>query len=221
VPFVGCASDGQAGPLQAPAGQSKLVGIPAGVGQRLAYYKAEYGAGVLAPRGWHCFSAYGSDGSNLFVSPDPIDPKAPFSDSWKGFSGQAIQISDIVGGTSGRFEVAQIIARVFPDYKAFAENVIAEGIEPASSFPFGPYPKDKLTYRSKSIVEFETPANAQGLGTRSRLQANANPIDGVAILSGEETDLVLLSARLSERDHDLIPTIVEQVEKESGDSKAQ
>ena len=28
---------------------------------------------------------------NLFVTPDPIDPKAPFSDSWKGFSGQAIR----------------------------------------------------------------------------------------------------------------------------------
>ena len=165
IAIVGCASDGQAGPQQAPTGKSKAVAIPAGVGQRLAYYKAEYGAGVLAPRGWHCFSTYGSNGSNLFVTPDPIDPKALFSDSWKGFSGQAIEVSVSSGGTSGRFEVAKIIARVFPEYKAFAENVIAEGIEPASSFPFGPYPKDKLTYRSKSIVEFETPANTQGLGT--------------------------------------------------------
>jgi hypothetical protein len=221
IPFVGCASDGQAGPLQAPAGRSKLVAIPAEVAQRLAYYKAEYGAGVLAPRGWHCFSTYGSNGSNLFVTPDPIDPKAPFSDSWKGFSGQAIQISDVVGGTSGRFEVAQIIARVFPEYKAFAENVIAEGIEPASSFPFGPYPTDKLIYRSKSVVEYETPANTQGLGTVSKLEANGSAIDGVAILSGADTDLVLLSARLSEKDHDLIATIVAQVEKESADSKAQ
>ena len=155
------------------------------------------------------------------MSPDPIDPKAPFSDSWKGFSGQAIQISYSSGGTSGRFEVAQIIARVFPKYKAFAENVIAEGIEPASSFPFGPYPKDKLTYRSKSIVEYETPANTEGLGTVSRLQANASPIEGVAILSGADTDLVQLSARLSEKDHDLISTIVEQVENESADSEAQ
>jgi hypothetical protein len=221
IPFVGCASDGQAGPQQAPTGKSKAVAIPTGIGQRLAYYKAEYGAGVLAPRGWHCFSTYGSNGASLFVSPDPIDPKAPFSDSWKGFSGQAIQISYSSGGTSGRFEVAQIIARVFPEYKAFAENVIAEGIEPASSFPFGPYPKDKLTYRSKSIVEFETPANTQGLGTDSRLQANASPIDGVAILSGADTDLLLLSERLPEKDHDLIATIVRQVEKESAGAGAQ
>jgi len=198
-----------------------LVAIPAEVAQRLAYYKAEYGAGVLAPRGWHCFSTYGSNGSNLFVTPDPIDPEAPFSDSWKGFSGQAIQISDVVGGTSGRFEVAQIIARVFPEYKAFAENVIAEGIEPASSFPFGPYPKDKLIYRSKSVVEYETPANTQGLGTASKLEVNGSAIDGVAVLSGADTDLTLLSARLSEKDQDLIATIVGQVEKESADSKAQ
>ena len=221
VPFVGCASDGQLGPLKAPAGKNKAVAIPAGVAARLAYYKAEDSDGVLAPRGWHCFSTYGSDGSILFVSPDPIDPKAPFSDSWKGFSGQAIEVSVSSGGTSGRFEVAKIIARVFPEYKAFAENVIAEGIEPASAFPFGPYPKDKLTYRSKSIVEYETPANTQGLGTVSKLQANASPIDGVAILSGADTDLTLLSARLSEKDRDLIQTIVKQVEKESTDSKAQ
>jgi hypothetical protein len=221
VPFVGCASDGQAGPQQAPTGKSKAVAIPAEVAQRLAYYKAEYGAGVLAPHGWHCFSTYGSDGSILFVSSDPIDPKAPFSDSWKGFSGQAIEVSISSGGTSGRFEVAKVIERVFPEYKAFAENVIAEGIEPASSFPFGPYPKDKLTYRSKSIVEYETPANTEGLGTVSRLQANASPIDGVAILSGADTDLVLLSARLAEKDRDLIQTIVRQVEKESAESKAQ
>jgi hypothetical protein len=221
IPFVGCASDGQLGPLKAPAGESKAVAIPAGVAARLAYYKAEYGAGVLAPRGWHCFSTYGSNGSNLFVTPDPIDPKALFSDSWKGFSGQGIEVSVSSGGTSGRFEVAKIIARVFPEYKAFAENVIAEGIEPASSFPFGPYPEDKLTYRSKSIVEYETPANTEGLGTVSRLQANASPIEGVAILSGADTDLTLLSARLSEKDRDLIQTIVRQVEKESADSKAQ
>ena len=221
VPFVGCASDGQAGPLKAPAGQSKLVAIPAGDAARLAYYKAEYSAGVLAPRGWHCFSTYGSNGANLFVSPDPIDPKAPFSENWKGFPGAAVQVSVSLGGTSGRFQVAKIIAHVFPEYKAFAESVIAEGIEPASDFPFGPYPNDKLTYRSKSVAEFETPANREGLGTSSQLQAGSSPIDGVAILSGADTDLVLLSARLSEKDRDLIPAIVGQVEKESAGSKAQ
>jgi hypothetical protein len=216
VPFVGCASDGQAGPQAAPTGSSKAVAISAAAGQRLAYYKAEYGTGVLAPRGWHCFSIYGSDGSNLFVSPDSIDAKTVLlSSDWKGFPGPAIEISDSSGGTSGRFQVAKVIARVFPAYKQFAQNVIAEGIEAASDFPFGPYPNDKLTDRGTNIVEFETPANTAGLGTDSRLLPNGSPIDGVAIISGVDTDLTQLSARVSAKDRDLIPLIVKQVESDA------
>ncbi len=220
VPFVGCASDGQAGPQPAPSGKSLVVAIPAGLAQRLAYYRAEYGIGVLALRGWNCFSIYGSNGASLFVSPDPIDSKARFSLDWKGFAGQVIQLSEFDGGTSGRFEVAKVIARVFPAYKAFAQNVIADGIEPASDFPFGPYPKDKLTYRGKNIVEFETPENTQGLGTDSRLQMNASPISGVAIVSGEDTDLIQLSACFSGPDRDLIPFIIRQIESEEANSAA-
>lgn len=212
VPFVGCASDGQAGPVKAPSSQSVTNPIPSAAAQRLAYYKAQYGPGVLAPRGWHCFSTYGSDGSNLFVSPDAIDSKTLLSMDWKGFTGAAIQISVSSGGTSGRFQVAKVIARVFPAYKQFAQNVIAEGLEPASDFPSGPYANDKLTDRGTNVVEFETPANTQGLGTDSRLLPNASPIDGVAIISGTDTDLIQLSARVSAKDRDLIPLIVKQVE---------
>ncbi len=221
VPFVGCASDGQAGPQPAPSGQGLSVKIPAAVAQRLAYYKAEYGPGVLAPRGWNCFSIYGSDGSNLYVTPDPIDTTALSSLDWKGFAGQAVVVSDLDGGTSGRFEVAKVIARVFPAYKTFAQNVIAEGIEPASDFPFGPYPSDKLTYRGKNIVEFVTPANAQGLGTDLRLQMNASPIDGVAIIAGADTDLVQLSARVPATDSDLIAAMVAQAESEAAADTSQ
>jgi hypothetical protein len=215
VPFVGCPSDGQAGPIKVPAGSGKAVAISAALAPRLAYYKAEYGIGVLAPRGWHCFSTYGSDGSNLFVSASPIDPKVPFAADWKGLSGEAIQVSVSSGGTSGRFQVARVIARVFPAYQAFAQNVIAEGIVPASSFPSGPYPNDKLTYRGKNIVEFETPANAAGLGTNSRLQVGPIPIDGVAVISGADTDLTQLSARLAGNNRDLIQIIINQVELEA------
>jgi hypothetical protein len=216
VPFVGCASDGQVGPQAAPTGKSKAVAISPAAALRLAYYKAQYGPGVLAPRGWHCFSTYGSNGANLFVSPDAIDSKALFSPDWKGFAGQVIEVSIAEGGTSGRFEVAKVIARVFPAYKQFAQNVITEGIEPASDFPFGPYAKDKVTYRGTNTVEFETPANTKGLGTDSRLLPNASPIDGVAIITGTDTDLVQLSARVSAKDRDLIPLIVKQVESEAG-----
>ncbi len=212
APFVGCASDGQMGPQAAPARESQEAVVPAAMTQRLAFYQARYGFGVLAPRGWHCFSTYGSDGINLFVSPNPIDTKALFSPDWKGFNGEAVQISYVDGDTSGRFRVAKVIARVFPAYKAFAQSVIAEGSEPASDFPLGPYPKDKLTSRGQDFMEFETPANTQGLGTNSRLQANASPIEGVAIITEGVVDLVQLSMRLSEHDRDLIPIIVKQVE---------
>jgi len=221
VPFVGCMSDGQLGPQTAPAGRGRTVAIRAQDAGRLAFYKAEDGFGVLAPRGWHCFSTYGSSGMSLFISPDPIVANLLFSDGWKGFSGAAIQLSVAYGGTSGRFEVAEIAAHVFPAYKAFVERVIAEGIEPASEFPFGPYAKDKLVYHGNSVVEFETPANTEGLGTRSRLQKNASSIGGVAILYGEDTDLIQLSARLPEKDCDLLSSIANQVEYEVAHAKAQ
>jgi hypothetical protein len=74
LPFGGCNSDGQVGPLSAPARKTmRVLATPAEAG-KLAYYKAAKGIGVLAPRGWHCFGTYGSGGDTLFVAPDPIHP---------------------------------------------------------------------------------------------------------------------------------------------------
>jgi hypothetical protein len=187
--------------------------IRMGEAPRLAYYKAEPGSGVLAPRGWNCFETYGSSGGNLYVTPDSIRGNQVFSADWKGFSGAAIQISDLVAGTSGRFEVGRIIARVFPSHMEFVKDVIAEEIEPASDFPIGPYPKDLLTYRNHEVVEFETPANTKGLGTDSRLSMNSSTISGVAVLD-EESNITILFARLPEGAKDLLPAIVRQVERE-------
>jgi len=219
VPFVGCASDGQMGPQKAPTGKGLAVAISAASAERLAYYKAKFGIGVLAPRGWHCFSMYGSSGESLFVSPDPIESNTVLSLKWQGLTGPAVQATVYDGGTSGRFEVAKVIARIFPAYKTFAEKVIAEGTEPASDFPFGPYASDKLTDSGKNVVEFETPGNAQGLGTDSRLQMNASPIDGVAIIGGQDTDLTLLTARFSSSDQDLIAAMVAEAEREAAVGK--
>jgi hypothetical protein len=103
---------------------------------------------------------------------------------------------------------------VFPAHKAFVEDVIAEGIEPASSFPYGPYPGDALKYRSEDIVEFWTPAHTEGLGTASRLQKNDSPISGAAILFGEEPDLLQVSVRLPREMNDLTQVIIQQTERE-------
>ena len=71
VPFVGCMSDGQVGPQAAPVIENTPV-LPTNMAQRLAYYAASGAPGVLAPRGWHCFGLYGSNGSRLIVVPRPL-----------------------------------------------------------------------------------------------------------------------------------------------------
>jgi hypothetical protein len=49
---------------------------------------------------------------------------------------------------------------------------------------------------------------------------DASPIDGVAIVIEGETDLVLLTARLSGQDRDLAQFIVKQVESDEASSAA-
>ena len=183
VPFVGCKSDGQSGPVEAPNGEGRVVEIDAEAAQQLAYYRSVSENGVLAPRGWYCFGMYGSGGTTLYVSPQPINIVNLSSTAWSGFAGPVIQLSWEDAGASGRFGVAETIARVFPAHWAFVREIIEEGIEPAGSFPLGPYPDDKLIYKSNEIVEYQTPAHAEGLGTNSSLQSDATPISGVAILT--------------------------------------
>jgi hypothetical protein len=190
--------------------------IPAEVAQHLAYYKSEYGQiGALAPRGWHCFGTYGSSGTALYISPEPINGAEFFSAKSKDFGGPVIEMSMEYGGTSGRFGVARTIARVFPAHFSFARSVISEGLEPASDFPRGPFPKDRLTYRSNEIVEFQTPPYEKGLGTNSRLRADGTPIRGVAILHGQDTDLLQLSVRLPQESSKLTQIIIEQTERDA------
>jgi hypothetical protein len=215
VPFVGCRSDGQVGPMAAPKGSAKPVQIDVSLSQKLAYYKATNTSGVLAPRGWYCFETYGSGGSTLFLAPQPLKTPDLFSTTWRGFTGPVIQVSAINGDTSGRFEVARIIARYFPAQMAFVQSVIKEGIEPASQFPSGPYPKDKLTYLNDQIVEYQTPAHSEGLGTVGQLQKNDDPIYGVAILQGKTPDLLLLTVRLPPDKHDLAAPIIQQIEQDN------
>ncbi|MDQ2834128.1 MAG: hypothetical protein M3Y50_10355 [Acidobacteriota bacterium] len=150
----------------------------------------------------------------MFVAPEMIDSKLLFSDTWKGFAGPAVQLSRQFGDTSGRFVVAAVIARVFPAHRTFFSRVIAEGIETAANFPMGPYPEDRLHYLSKEMVEYETPPDKEGLGTRSRLQKNGNPIVGAAALSDEELNLTLLSVRLPPGSERVARAVVLQVERE-------
>ena len=216
VPSIGCGSDGQVGPLPAPPiGPDRVVPIESAIAGRLAFFRAEHSIGVLGPRGWSCIGLYGSNGAILFVTPQKLEAANLLAtDIDNRLTGPAIQASESIGDTSGRFQVARIIARVFPAHRDFAERVIAEGLFPATDFPFGAYPADRLTYRSDRVVEFETPAQAEGLGTESRFRRNAQPIRGLAVLYCPTPNLALLQMRLQAGGPDLAAAIAAQYERD-------
>jgi hypothetical protein len=206
VPFVGCGADTQLDPVEPPKGTDKVVQIGARRARRLAYYKAEVTSAVIAPVGWYCYGIIGSGGFSLFISPRPIN--ALFGPGWRGVEGPSVEVDEIFGGTSGRFDVAQVLARVFPKQRAFVQSVIDSFDQPANTYTFGPYPKDKLIVQSDRLVQFQTAPHSEGLGTLNRLQANDDPIDGVAMLQGETPDLLILRVRLPRELRALTPTII-------------
>jgi hypothetical protein len=115
----------------------------------------------------------------------------------------------------GRSTVASTIARVFPAHRDFIDAVVEMDLALKNDFHFGPYPADKLTYKNNETVEYETPAQTQGLGTDSQLRKNSSPTRGVAILFGEDTDLLHLSLRLPANLDHLAPVIIHQLEHDS------
>jgi hypothetical protein len=192
VPFVGCASDGQQGPQPAPR-SGHVPTVPAAAAAQLAYY-ASGDLGVLAPRGWHCFGLYGSNGSILIVTPERHGARDLLS-APSPLRGPAVQISWSYGGTSGRFEVANVIARAFPAHMDFARRVAAEGI--GDPLPSGPYSADRMVRLRPNVLAYTTPAGRQGLGTDSRLAPDDRPIDGLAVLDPTgDVNLVKLDVRL-------------------------
>jgi hypothetical protein len=207
VLFVGCPSDGQTGPEPAPKKPAKMPRVTGPEASKLAYYKSS-ALGVLAPRGWHCFGLYGSNGSTLIVTPEKHgeDLFEPGSD----LKGPAIQLSVSAGDAAGRDEVAEVAARLFPSRKEYVEGVMAEGLEPRSSFHFGPFPTDTIRRYGDDVVEFETPANKVGMGTRSWLVSNGDPIRGLAMMTSAN-DLVLLVVRVPKGQRGLATTIVGSV----------
>ncbi|GAA4495839.1 hypothetical protein [Gluconacetobacter tumulicola] len=192
VRFVGCPADGQVGPIAAPARPDPKFVLPASLPAGYAVYEAQDLAAV-APVGWTCTERYGSAGSYLLVAPGLSSSAGLSKDAH--VTGPAIQVSATSGDTSGRFAVARVIARMFPEHAAFVRQVVAEGIEPAGNFPAGPYPADIITARGPADIAYTTPPGAEGMGTQSWLRRDGDPIEGVAHLSATN-DLMEIQLRL-------------------------
>lgn len=174
---------------------------------KLTFYRGGYSADVLGPRNWHCLELEGSNGQTLFVTPGKLSSR-DFLVARKGIIGFGITLVGRSGETSGRFDVAELIARVFPKYKPFARLVITERIVPARQFQFGPFVADRLTYKSDRVVEYVTPPRSKGLGTMFCLMPDGAPIEGVAILVGDPPDAAVLGVRLPAELSDLTPAII-------------
>jgi hypothetical protein len=203
VPFVGCPSDGQQGPQPAPR-SGHVPRVSAAPAAQLAYY-ASSDLGVLAPRGWHCQGLEGSNGSSLIVTPGVH--RAAELLSGTSLHGPAVQIAVSFGGTSGRFAVANMIARAFPAHMNFARRVAAEGI--SDPLPRGPYPGDRMVRLRPNVVGYTTPPGREGLGTDSRLAPDDRPIDGLAIIDpADDLNLVKLDVRLPAAQVGLATTIL-------------
>src|SRR5262249_61117971 len=102
-----------------------------------------WGGGASGPGGWV-----------LWVRRRQIDVSPAVS-----FDGPAIELrrtSDENG--SGQYQVAEVLARAFPAYRSYAKK-LWELVD--SPFPSGPDAGDRLTYRSKTVVEYKTPAGRE------------------------------------------------------------
>lgn len=202
VPQIACPQDGQGGPVDPPdLPPSKRLGLPLGSAEGLAFYTAhaEGRSGVLAPRGWSCHGLYGSNGDVLIVQP----PGASGDPRDASYRGPFVLRTFSDGGTSGRFEVARTAGRLFPQARAFADQVKAEGIDDG---PFSnvPWPSDRIERLGGGVVAFETPGGVQGLGRQGPGPYAPEPVSGaVAYRISSEGDpyLVQLTARLDRRVH--------------------
>ena len=80
--------------------------------------------------------------------------------------GPGVMFSLRNGGTSGRFEVAEVSARFFPRImQSFIQSVRDEKLVPNSYFQVVPFPTDVVKHVTDRLVMFTTPARLKGFGT--------------------------------------------------------
>ena len=208
---MGCPGIGGADPepWPVPKGAPKVLPSATTVPPaRIAYYRANNGPGVFAPRGWHCQAWGGSSGSFIIVTPTAPAAIIPR---------EAVKASGVIaiwssGGTSGRFRVAEVSALLFPEVMAdFIARVKAEGLPSPDFSKIKPFPQDQYTYLTPKMVEFTTPARQEGIGT-GILVPSEDPVRGVVSLSpqgGRDADLLQFQIRLPPADDTLVQALVD------------
>ncbi len=210
VPWIGCPSDGQQGPERPPpAKRFEEVQIDPSLAPRLAYYASRYSEG-LGPRGWHCLGLEGSNGVQLLLAKAPL-PKDPLSAVRQKLHGPAVVFASMSGETSGRFDVAIWVMRYFPRHRVFADAVIAEGLEPASNFPAGVLPGDRILSRTPDRVVVETPPHRKGEGADSWLAPDDLPIISVVRFDADPPGGRSVSVKLAPEQRDLLPVLLGQL----------
>lgn len=184
VPVIGCPSEGQVGPLPAPPDSTKEATLPRDVASRVSFYTAEMFPPILAPRGWGCSAAYGSDGATILVGPKPAEGGP--------LTGPAVFGGVWTGVTSGREVVAELQTLIF----------------------FRQYPRDRVVQRHSRFVEYTTPASAKGLGTEhSPLEPGALPVHGAVRIVGPSStpDAHFVAIRLPAELEQVAQAIIEQM----------
>jgi hypothetical protein len=212
VPFAGCAGDGQTGPFPAPARIEHVPAVPAEWVGSLAYYAASEKVGVLAPRGWHCFELYGSGGVALYVTPYQYDPVV-LSDIAFTISGPAVVWGLDNASNSGRFEVARVIHRLFPDYEWFRRDLMRSENWPFSEFAPDPTHYGRVLRRSDTVVEYRMAGGWVGQGATWKLRPDGPQVFGAAVLQPKsDMNLLRIAVRLPPDLQPLARTIVRSFE---------
>lgn len=176
--------------------------------KQIAYYKGEQSPGVFAPKGWRCQVWYGSGGSVFMVTPALIDPAS----AKQKFNSEAVELTLLQGGTSGRYEAAKYASWFFPAAAAkFVRTVDALADTPVSQFDRAPYANDSLTTFSDVLTGFTTPPNRSGLGTDGYLESSQDPIAGFAFLERSDPEypnVIIVRIRLRTELRELEATLL-------------
>lgn len=208
IPSIGCAADGQTGPLPAPESGVKSIAIDEKSAKHLAYHYSQDSAPVLGPRGWKCFAYYGSSGSTILVARDV----AP---AWgtKHVEGPAIVPTMYFADTSGAFGVAPYLARLYPkEGRKFIQDELVEIRGTTDlNYSYRPYPTDKLDYIAWHRVAFTTPAHRIGFGTMEFLTPSSLPVSGIVDYRAPAALMFILAMKLPPALSGLKPAILKQL----------